>query len=111
MGASLPGGGWAVVRGFARRYFFLTVLPLLLVYSSYLYGDPHALAKRIETRMSLGGSTANLLDTVLAGASGHQLSAAAIAVIDLFFFGLGLGRVLQLVHARSWGSASARAWW
>jgi membrane protein len=84
-------------------YFFLTVLPLLLVYSSYLYSDPHALAKRIEARMSLGGSTAKLLDTVLAGASGHQLSAALIAVIDLFFFGLGLGRVLQLVHARSWG--------
>lgn len=84
-------------------YFFLTVLPLLLVYSSYLYSDPHALAKRIETRMSLGGSTARLLDTVLAGATGHKLSAALIAVIDLFFFGLGFGRVLQLVHARSWG--------
>jgi uncharacterized BrkB/YihY/UPF0761 family membrane protein len=84
-------------------YFFLTVVPLLLVYSSYLYRDPHALAKRLESRMSLGGSTAKLLDTVLAGASGHQLSAALIAVIDLFFFGLGLGRVLQLVHARSWG--------
>lgn len=84
-------------------YFFLTVIPLLLVYSSYLYNDPHALAKRLDARMSLGGSTAKLLDTVLAGASGHKLSAAVIAVIDLFFFGLGLGRVLQLAHARSWG--------
>jgi hypothetical protein len=84
-------------------YFFLTVLPLLLVYSSYLYHDPHALAMRLETRLSLGGQTAKLLDTVLAGASGHQLSAFLIAVIDLFFFGLGFGRVLQLAHARSWG--------
>jgi membrane protein len=84
-------------------YFFLTVLPLALVFSSYLYRQPDALAKRIETRMNLGGSTAKLLDTVLAGASGHKLSAALIAVIDLFFFGLGLGRVLQLAHARSWG--------
>jgi membrane protein len=84
-------------------YFFLTALPLLLVFSSYLYREPDALAKRIETRMSLGGNTARLLETVLAGASGHKLSAALIAVIDLFFFGLGLGRVLQLVHARSWG--------
>lgn len=83
--------------------FFLTVLPLALVFSSYLYREPDALAKRIETRMSLGGNTARLLETVLAGASGHKLSAALIAVIDLFFFGLGLGRVLQLVHARSWG--------
>ena len=84
-------------------YFFLTVVPLLLVYSSYLYSDPDALAKRIDARMSLGGHTATLLDTVLAGASGHKLSAALIAVIDLFFFGLGFGRVLQLAHARSWG--------
>ena len=84
-------------------YLFLTVLPLLLVFSSYLYSDPEALAKRVEHRLGLGGSTAKLLETVLAGSSGHKLSAAAIAVIDLFFFGLGFGRVLQLAHARSWG--------
>jgi len=84
-------------------YLFLTVLPLLLVYSSYLYSDPEALAKRVEHRLGLGGSTSKLLETVLAGSSGHKLSAAAIAVIDLFFFGLGFGRVLQLAHARSWG--------
>jgi len=84
-------------------YFFLTIVPLLIVYSSYLYSDPDALAKRLEHRLGLGGSTARLLEAVLAGASGHKLSAALIAVIDLFFFGLGLGRVLQLVHARSWG--------
>lgn len=84
-------------------YLFLTVLPLLLVYSSYIYSDPEALAKRVEHRLGLGGSTSKLLDTVLAGSSGHKLSAAAIAVIDLFFFGLGFGRVLQLAHARSWG--------
>jgi uncharacterized BrkB/YihY/UPF0761 family membrane protein len=39
----------------------------------------------------------------MVGASGHKLSAALIAVVDLFFFGLGFGRVLQLAHARSWG--------
>jgi membrane protein len=84
-------------------YLFLTVLPLLLVYSSYIYSDPDALAKRVERRLGLGGSTSRLLETVLAGSSGHKLSAAAIAIIDLFFFGLGFGRVLQLAHARSWG--------
>jgi len=84
-------------------YLFLTVLPLLLVYSSYIYSDPDALAKRVEHRLRLGGSTSKLLETVLAGSSGHKISAAAIAVIDLFFFGLGFGRVLQLAHARSWG--------
>jgi membrane protein len=84
-------------------YLFLTLLPLLLIYSSYLYSDPEALAKRVEHRLRLEGSTSKLLDAVLQGASGHKLSAALIAALDLFFFGLGFGRVLQLAHARSWG--------
>ncbi len=84
-------------------YFFLTVIPLVLLESSYIYNDPHALSHRIEHRLGLEGATSQLLDSVLAGASGHKLSAALIAAVDLFFFGLGLGRVLQLVHARSWG--------
>ncbi len=39
----------------------------------------------------------------MVGAGEHKLSAVLIAVIDLFFFGLGFARVLQLAHARSWG--------
>lgn len=84
-------------------YFLLTVLPLLLVESTYLYDDPRALAHRLEHRLDLGGSTARLLETVLVGAGSHKLSATLIAIIDLFFFGLGFARVLQLAHARSWG--------
>jgi membrane protein len=91
---------FAVLLG---AYFFLTVVPLLLVETSYVYNDPGALAKRLEHRLSLHGTTSTLLDAVLAGASGHKFSAAVIAAINLFFFGLGFGRVLQLVHARSWG--------
>src|SRR5262249_48062245 len=83
-------------------YVFLTVLPLLLIETSYVYDDPTALATRIERRLHLQGDTSTLLKTVMVGASGHKLSAALIAVIDLFFFGLGFGRVLQLAHARSW---------
>ena len=37
------------------------------------------------------------------GAGEHRLSAVLIAILDLFFFGLGFARVLQLAHARSWG--------
>ena len=84
-------------------YLFLTLLPLLLIYSSYLYSDPAALAKRVEHRLGLEGNTSRLLDAVLQGAAGHKLSAALIAALNLFLFGLGFGRVLQLVHARSWG--------
>jgi uncharacterized BrkB/YihY/UPF0761 family membrane protein len=84
-------------------YFFLTLVPLLLLEVSYVYSDPLALARRIEHRLGLEGQTSKLLDAVLTGTSGHKLAAVLIAAIDLFFFGLGFGRVLQLVHARSWG--------
>jgi len=83
-------------------YTFLTVLPLVLIESTYVYNDPSALAKRIEHRLRLEGATSKLFSDVMAGASGHKLSAALIAVLNLFFFGLGFGRVLQIVHARSW---------
>ena len=75
----------------------------MLVESSYIYSDPNAWANRLERRLSLSGETATLLHGVLVGAGGHKFSSVLIALIDLFFFGLGFGRVLQLVHARSWG--------
>ena len=84
-------------------YFFVTVLPVMLVAGSYLYSDPHALADRVEHRLHLRGTTATLFSTVMVGAGEHKVSAVLIAVVDLFFFGLGFGRVLQLAHARSWG--------
>jgi membrane protein len=83
-------------------YFFLTVIPLLLVETTYIYNNPEALATRMEHRLRLTGTTAELFHTVMAGAGGHKLSAALIAVVNLFFFGLGFGRVLQIAHARSW---------
>ena len=72
-------------------YFFLTVIPLLLVETTYIYNDPEALADRMEHRLRLTGTTADLFHTVMAGSSGHKLSAALIAVVNLFFFGLGFG--------------------
>ena len=84
-------------------YFLVTVLPVMLVAGSYLYSDPHALADRAEHRLRLHGATATLFSSVLVGAGEHKVSAVFIAVVDLFFFGLGFGRVLQLAHARSWG--------
>ena len=84
-------------------YFFLTLVPLLIVETSYAYKDPDALASRLGHRLHLSGSTSRLLQTVLAGTSDHKFSAALIEIINLFFFGVGFGRVLQLAHARSWG--------
>jgi membrane protein len=84
-------------------YFFVTMLPVALVAGSYIYSDPTALARRIENRLKLHGTTAALFSTVLVGAGEHRLSGVLIAILDLFFFGLGFARVLQVVHARSWG--------
>ena len=84
-------------------YLFLTLVPLLIIETSYAYKNPEALATRLGHRLHLSGNTSHLLQSVLAGTSGHKLSAAVIAIINLFFFGVGFGRVLQLAHARSWG--------
>ena len=84
-------------------YFFVTVLPVMLVAGSYLYKDPNALANRVERRLNLHGVTATLFSSVMLGAGEHKVSAVFIAIVDLFFFGLGFGRALQIVHARSWG--------
>ena len=84
-------------------YLLLTLLPVFLVTASYSYNDPTALADRIEHRLRLTGTTAQLFSSVMVGAGEHKISAVLIAIIDLFFFGLGFPRVLQIVHARSWG--------
>jgi uncharacterized BrkB/YihY/UPF0761 family membrane protein len=84
-------------------YLFLTLLPAMLVESSYMYSDPSAWSDRVEHRLGLTGQTAALFHGVLVGSGQHKLSAVLIAIVDLFFFGLGFGRVLQLIHARSWG--------
>ncbi len=84
-------------------YFFITMLPVTLVAASYVYSDPTALAHRAERRLSLHGVTADLFSSVMVGAGEHKFSAVLIAIVDLFFFGVGFGRVLQIVHARSWG--------
>ncbi len=84
-------------------YFLLTILPVFLVTASYVYKDPTALADRIEHRLRLHGTTAVLFSSVMHGASEHKLSAVLIAVLNLFFFGLGFARVFQLAQARSWG--------
>jgi membrane protein len=90
---------YAVLLG---AYLLLTAIPLLLVETSYAYNDPSTLADRAAHRLKLTGATADLFHAVLVGSAQHKVSAALIAIINLFFFGLGFGRVLQLAHARSW---------
>jgi membrane protein len=39
---------------------------------------------------------------VLSGSRAHELGSALFAIAGALFFGLGFGRVLQLVHVRAW---------
>ncbi len=84
-------------------YVFLTVLPAALVMASYMDSNPDALSNHMIHRLGLRGATTDLIHGVLSGTSGHKLSATLIALGSVAFFGLGIGRVLQLAHARAWG--------
>jgi membrane protein len=84
-------------------YFFLTMVPLLILETSYVFRDPHAYAIRLSARLGLNGETQRLVVSVLDGSSNHKLTALVLAIVNLFLFGVGFGRVLQLAHARAWG--------
>jgi membrane protein len=83
-------------------YVLVAVLPALLVMEEYLDAHPNALAKQLSHHYGLSTETAALLRSVLAEGHAHELGSALLAVAGALFFGLGFGRVLQLVHARAW---------
>jgi membrane protein len=83
-------------------YLFVTAFPAAVVMMSYVYSDATVAGDRLVKRLDLTGEPARLVHTVVAGTSGHQLGATLIAVANVFIFGLGFGRVLQLVHTRAW---------
>jgi membrane protein len=83
-------------------YFFVTVIPATIVMTSYVYNDALVSADRLVNRLNLTGEPATLVHSVLAGTSGHKLGATLFAVANVFIFGLGFGRALQIVHVRAW---------
>ena len=83
-------------------YIFVTLLPVAVVMSGYLYNDPTTLADRMIHRLGLTGSTAALIGDILTGAAGNKFGSTLIAIGSAALFGLGIGRVLQITHARSW---------
>jgi membrane protein len=83
-------------------YLFVTAFPAAVVMMSYVYSDATVAGDRLVNRLSLTGEPARLVHSVVAGTSGHQLGATVFAVANVFIFGIGFGRVLQVVHARSW---------
>jgi membrane protein len=83
-------------------YVLIAVLPALLVLEEYLDQNPGALARHLVHHYGLNAPTAGLIRSVLSQSRAHELGSALIAIASALFFGLGFGRVLQLVHARAW---------
>jgi membrane protein len=83
-------------------YVFLAVVPALIVIEEYLDSSPRALADHLAHHFGLSAATASLLRSVLIDTRTHELGSALLAMVGALFFGLGFGRVLQLVHSRAW---------
>lgn len=83
-------------------YMLIAVLPAVLVIEEYFDSHPYALANRLVHHYGLNAQTAQLLRSVLADTRVHELGSALLAIASALFFGLGFGRVLQLVHMRAW---------
>jgi membrane protein len=83
-------------------YVLVAVLPALVVLEEYLDPHPDALAHNIVHHYHLNAPTAALIRSVLVEGRAHELGSALLAIAGALFFGLGFGRVLQLVHTRAW---------
>jgi membrane protein len=83
-------------------YILVAVLPALLVMEEYLDPHPNALASQLVHHYRLDASTSELLHNVLGQGRSHELGSALLAIASALVFGIGFGRVLQLVHARAW---------
>ena len=84
-------------------YILVAVLPALLVMEEYLDPHPNSLANSIVHHYRLNASTSELIHNVLGEGRSHELGSALLAIASALVFGIGFGRVLQLVHARAWG--------
>jgi membrane protein len=89
-------------------YILIAVLPAVLVMEEYLDPHPDSLASSIVHHLHLNAPTAALIHGVLDEGKAHELGSALLAIAGALFFGLGFGRVLQLVHTRSWQLALPR---
>jgi membrane protein len=83
-------------------YILLAVIPALLVMVEYLEQNPAALANHLAHHYGFTDATEGLLQGVLSADRTHELGSAVLAVLGALFFGVGFGKVLQLVHARAW---------
>jgi uncharacterized BrkB/YihY/UPF0761 family membrane protein len=89
-------------------YMLVAVLPALLVMEEFLDPHPDSLATRLVHHFHLNPPTAVMIHGVLGEGRNHELGSALFAIAGALVFGLGFGRVLQLVHARAWELSLAK---
>jgi membrane protein len=68
----------------------------------YLDPHPNSLANSLVHHYRLNASTSELIHNVLGEGRSHELGSALLAIAGALVFGIGFGRVLQLVYARAW---------
>jgi uncharacterized BrkB/YihY/UPF0761 family membrane protein len=83
-------------------YVFFAIVPAVLVLAEYLEHNPAAFANHLVGRYHLTGSAADTIRNVLVSDRHHEFGSAAIAIVSVLVFGVGFGRVLQLVYGRAW---------
>lgn len=83
-------------------YVLVAVLPALLVIEEYFDPHPNSLANSVVHHFHLNTPTSQMIHSVLGEGRTHELGSAVLAIASALFFGLGFGRVLQLVHVRAW---------
>jgi uncharacterized BrkB/YihY/UPF0761 family membrane protein len=83
-------------------YILVAVLPAVLVMEEYLDPHPNSLANSIVHHFKLNAPTATLMHGVLNEGRSHELGSAFLAIVGALIFGVGFGRVLQIVHTRAW---------
>jgi membrane protein len=84
-------------------YLFVAVIPALIVMDEWLERRPGALATHIVRHYHFSATTAVLIRSVLVHGRAHDVQTALVAIVGALAFGIGFGRVLQLVHVRAWG--------
>jgi uncharacterized BrkB/YihY/UPF0761 family membrane protein len=84
-------------------YVFVAVVPAMIVMEEWVERRPGALATHIVRHYHFSAATATLIRSVLVHGRAHGLQTALIAIVGALAFGIGFGRVLQIVHVRAWG--------
>jgi len=83
-------------------YVVVAIVPAVLVTEEYFDSNPAALADHLVHHYHLNAAASTLVHSVLASTREHELGSGLFAIVGALIFGVGFGRVLQVVHSRAW---------